>query len=486
MMRYHLCISITFLDPLFHGKGNSDADHPDGRPEWPPSPLRLFQALLAGSRTGCRNREWSPAKAEAFCWLERQGPPLIVAPLARPASAVTLFVPNNDGDKAFNRQDRLTGKIMHPHRLCEGDTLHYLWPIDDSAQSHALLLSREARHLLTLGWGIDQVVGNGRILDEPQAAELQKQGHRWQAWTGHWPGRPQWRRPVKDSLLDLERVHQSFLGRINGRQYRPPLKLSRFDTVTYMSVSTMPPRSYAVFELPEGIAFRQVAVVKVAAMLRSLTCREQNRQDFQEQFPDTDPKVYLAGHVNDSAQTPPRFSYLPLPTIGHEHADGLIRRLLIAEPYGHDGSYARWAQVRLRTQVLRDNNGNERGVLLDIWRKASMRIIQRYVDESQTWSTVTPVVLPGFDDGKLTKAEKLFLTAAKQAGVPVDAIAELSLRKAPFWPGGQHPAVYHRPNYLQHLPAWHAGLRFREALPGPLAIGAGRHCGLGLFAALGQ
>jgi CRISPR-associated protein Csb2 len=89
-MARHLCISVTFLDPLFHGKGDRD------EPEWPPSPMRLFQALLAGSRTGCRDREWSDMKAEAYRWLEkREEPPVIITPVVRRArTACTLFVPN--------------------------------------------------------------------------------------------------------------------------------------------------------------------------------------------------------------------------------------------------------------------------------------------------------------------------------------------------------------------------------------------------------
>src|SRR5574341_35158 len=106
-MSRHLCICVTFLDPLFHGKGGDD-------PEWPPSPMRLFQALLAGSRAGCRERDWSDTKAEAFRWLEQRNPPEIAAPEARPAAAYTLFVPNNDSDKEFDRQDRLTSKVARP------------------------------------------------------------------------------------------------------------------------------------------------------------------------------------------------------------------------------------------------------------------------------------------------------------------------------------------------------------------------------------
>ncbi len=43
-MTSYLCISVTFLDPLYHGRLNGDRTA-----EWPPSPLRLYQALLAGA-----------------------------------------------------------------------------------------------------------------------------------------------------------------------------------------------------------------------------------------------------------------------------------------------------------------------------------------------------------------------------------------------------------------------------------------------------
>ena len=246
----------------------------------------------------------------------------------------------------------------------------------------------------------------------------------------------------------------------------------------------IPSRPYAAFELPDGCARRQEAANEVAAMLRSLVCRKPNREDFQERFGD-DAKIYLAGHVKGEDRTPPRFSYLPLPTIGRQRADGMIRRLLIAEPYGGDGARARWAQQRLRGQTITDKDGNQIGQLLELWRRSSQGMVRRYVGERRVWSSVTPVALPGFDDEKKVKAERLFLKAVRQAGVSTDGITDVTLRKAPFWPGSQHPRDYRRPKYLRHLPAWHARIEFREAMTGPLAIGAGRHAGLGVMAGSG-
>jgi CRISPR-associated protein Csb2 len=260
--------------------------------------------------------------------------------------------------------------------------------------------------------------------------------------------------------------------------------LQKFKIVSYLRGNTLPPRSYAVYELPEGVAFRQEDAAKAAAMVRSLASR--CAQEDTHQFPGGT-ETYVAGHVWQDKKTPPRFSYLPLPTIGHEHADGMIRRLLIAEPFGGDSSHAQWAQNRLRNAIVRDERGEERGILMDLWRSTSPTLLTRYVGPAKVWSTVTPVILPGFDDGKHAKAEKLFVTAVRQAGVPLEAVKNVILHKAPFWPGSQHPRQYFLPDYLRRglskgLPAWHVRLVFHDDLPGPVAIGAGRHIGLGIFA----
>lgn len=481
MIRY-LCISVTFLDPLFHGKGDAD------EPEWPPSPMRLFQALVAGSRRGCCNGDWSKAKAEAYQWLEGREPPMIIAPPARRSAAYTLFVPNNDADEKFDRQDRLAPKMVRTHRIVggasdakSGQTLHYVWTVPETegseARTYAELLCREARRLTTLGWGVDQAVAHGRVLNDAEVEALS--GQRWTAWDAWFAGRQILRAPKTGSLDDLTRAYEAFVNRLSMTQPPKAREPRVFDRAVYLPQGVLPPRPRAAFELPDGIAFRQEDAARIASMLRSLACAA-SKADTHE-FPGG-AEVYVAGHVGKRQDNVPRFSYLPLPSIGQEHADGMIRRLTIAEPVGGDGSHARWAQQRLLNAVIRDQEGNERGVLRELWRQSSRAMIRRYVEQARIWSSVTPVILSGFDDSKQTKAEKLVISAVEHAGLPVSAIAELTLRKAPFWPGSQHPRQYALPSYLKGLPSWHLRIVFREPIPGPLAIGAGRHAGLGLFA----
>lgn len=251
------------------------------------------------------------------------------------------------------------------------------------------------------------------------------------------------------SLADCQPAHtQKICCKQQGRQtqpsYVPADKAGCLDSVADEPWKKLQPRPYAAFELPEAVGFRQEVARDVAAMLRSLACRQV--EDLREQFRQDNSEVYLAGHVNGTRSAPPRFSYLPLPSIGPEHSDGLIRCLLIAEPFGSDGRGAARAQQRLVNKPLVDNDGNERGLLRNLCRRSLRRIIDKYVRRATTWATVTPVILPGFDDcrwviaeeqptGPTRKAERLFMKAVVQAGLRAQLIESFKLRKAPFWPG---------------------------------------------------
>jgi len=370
--------------------------------------------------------------------------------------------------------------------MLDGQTLHYLWLIDDAewptAESRVNVLLQEARYLLALGWGIDMAVGQGRLLTPDEADALT--GERWHPWPNHGLGEDARRVAVIGTLENLMRVHTTCLNRFDGKLYRPPDKLSVFGTVHYLTGTAIPRRSSTAFVLEpfrrelHRPALRQETVAKVSAMLRHTAC-EAAKADSPHVFPGGSER-YVAGHIPNRNDQSVRFSYLPLPTIGHPHADGLIRRVLIAEPYGGDGVQIAWASRRLLNRELVEDTTQKTYAFL-AKPEAEDSVINTYTKASKTWASVTPVVLPGFDEGKYEKALGLLRKAVQQAGLAVEMIEDVNLRKAPFWPGSQHPRLYFRPDYLRGLPAWHVHLQFYEPVPGPLTIGAGRHCGLGLF-----
>src|SRR3990170_4346649 len=82
-MAGHLNLTVRFLTDRYHGS------------DWPPSPARLFQALVAGAKTGSYSREWGADQQSALEWLEGLGPPNIFSRPYQTGRAYTLFVPNN-------------------------------------------------------------------------------------------------------------------------------------------------------------------------------------------------------------------------------------------------------------------------------------------------------------------------------------------------------------------------------------------------------
>lgn len=466
-----LCIAIRFLDRLFHGKG-------DYGPEWPPSPFRLFQAMLS---VASRNVHVTD---EAFQWLEQLAPPAILAPAVRQARRWKTYVPNNDSDKKHDRQTRLAEKTIHPVQIQDAGPLFYLWRIKPSEQDIAAKLARQVRYVSALGWGIDLVVADGNILSREETERLISSyaGHYWRPAMG---GQNRLRCPRPGSTTDLRNAYLSFLNRFEGDIYRPARKPVEFSETPYARVGAVQ-RAIAAFKLvrPDDDSetwqmFDQREAMQIAAWVRGHLCRVSRQGGFPG-----DSSIYVAGHVPEKdkqGETPSRFSYLPIPSIGHEHADGMVRRFIVAEPYGGDGRYAQWAQRMLANAVVTDKHDMPQARLQPIYTPDS--VIHQYVREATTFQTVTPVILPGYDDMKYTKARKLVEKALEQAGFCLDDLeSPIYLQKAPFRNGCFGPRAYSLPAYLKGKSAMHVQLQWKAPISGPMAIGAGRHFGLGLFA----
>lgn len=179
-MTSYLCFSVRFLQPYSHGRGDK------GVPEWPPSPLRLFQALAAGSAGGRWNeRERLQHALPALQWLEALPAPEIVAVVGVAAGTKRLnYVPDNTADQVvpawkkgdLTKQVSRTEKVVQPVRLA-GEAVFYLYPLTGGECSHAESLIASARSITHLGWGVDMVAGDAGVLSEQQAATLE--GLRW-------------------------------------------------------------------------------------------------------------------------------------------------------------------------------------------------------------------------------------------------------------------------------------------------------------------
>jgi CRISPR-associated protein Csb2 len=158
MTRY-LTIHVRAHEGRYHGDGDD-----------PPSPFRLFQALVAGAGIS------GPLDGQAKCalaWLQGlPDAPIIASPRAVRGQSVSMFMPNNDldakgGDVRRISEIRLATKVWRPRLFDAKVPWVYAWPFADPDETHAGALCALSEKLYQLGRGVDMAWAWGELLDEP-------------------------------------------------------------------------------------------------------------------------------------------------------------------------------------------------------------------------------------------------------------------------------------------------------------------------------
>lgn len=181
----------------------------------------------------------------------------------------------------------------------------------------------------------------------------------------------------------------------------------------------------------------------------------------------------------------PRLAFVPLPSVTPRPGDvaGGVRRVLVAGPLGSPGEHVDWLGRFLPGQVLTNKEGRASAVLEGVVQD---EVVGRYVERARIWTSVTPVALPGSDEGKPHKKQKLLEKVFRHAGYALDAVAEVDWGRAPFLRGAEDALLYRpgAPHYLANCTMYHMRIRWNQPMPGPIVLGSGRYCGLGVFAAM--
>ena len=474
-MTRSLIVSVRFLDDRYHGlKENGE------KSEWPPSPFRLFQALVAGN---ARGQDLPDSVRSALLWLEKLDPPTIAAPAAREGRTLLKYVLSASDSNPNSR----TPKTIRP-RLLNGDRLlQYVWEFDEKvsgAMDHAQMIARSARHIRCLGWGIDMAIGCAEIAEAAPAVTSPRE--QYSPIPAASANGFDLRSPKAGSLESLERSYSDFL-----KRYEVP-GTARLESAG----ATYEPQRYALSRSRPSVAFRladfdgntvsvgQRLIAPLVGMIRNLANRPVVVERLGQDVIDRE----IMGHPKDGSSK--RVSILPLPTVREGHTDGRIRRVLLAQPFESDGELCRLLAQLFDYQALRPLPNEERFPSTDLERiERRDKVLSYYTGSSRVWASVTPVLLPGYDEHKqhhgdqqkrLLRAEQLACKALSQAGIEVSARVELS--KVPFWTGSLHARDYRPSQKLCNYPRYHVRLRFDRAVAGPLAIGAGRHAGFGVLA----
>ena len=465
----YLRVNVHFLGGHYHGQ------------EWPPAPMRVFQALVAaGANSGLLN-----PLTESLRKLESMGPPRILAERLLSTDSFTAYVPRNSDDITLrqlygandsaavfaDRRARYDGQpttrrwVQHP--------VSYEWELTDPEIEAPI---RDLCDELTcLGRAEDMAYATADVVSFPTVDAARAS---WSTTASKRGTSVELRTTTNGSLDSLFYREQARRARTETRMFPSPPIL--YLEVPYRAGQIKSRRPAVLFDLmwPDHGPWRATRGKQVAAMVRHALGETARGVD----------RGYLMGHA-PSDDLDDRLSWVPLPSLGHEHVDGRIRRVAVVGPVGESLESDRFRALvhSVRSAPLRQD-GKPIGRMTQAENLAGA--IKPYFGESAIWHSVTPVVLPGrttrgrrqkgqFDRRKL---EKLILKAVRDAGLP-DPI-NFSYQAAPFERSGQRADTYSPLDRMRGFTRIHVKFQFPELISGPVIIGVGRHYGLGLLRAV--
>lgn len=521
---------------LLTGRYAATAHNDRGRAEWPPHPARFFSALVAALHD---NDDVDPAERDALLWLERQdAPALRVDPESKVARRQVhdVYVPVNDvtlgGDEAIRAAEKtlveantpaainraqsalerarrealaieanpsakalkVAGSLMPDRRtrqvrafpvvLPETRTFAFLWPEADPSP-HRAALERLCARVTRLGHSSSLVRCTLADGDLTPTLVPNDEGEVVLRVVG--PGQ-------------LERLEQAFQYHQAVRSRVLPARPQRYGPA--FKTEMRPPQATSTFSSNDWVLFERVGGARPVAS-RGTDIARALRNALIEAHGAKDLPATLSGHSLNGPVQQPHVAFVPLPFVGHEHADGALMGCALVLPRELPKNdrelllrlVARWEKER----------ANERGNLtlaggtlppfevrrVDVSAKAALDPM-RWSRSSTRFITATPIALdrnPGNlrsnKDGTAQKAaleaQDIIATACERV-VGVRPIAvEVSL--APLLPGAQHVREFvpwpGRPGRTPRVRV-HADIQFAEPVRGPLLLGAGRYFGLGL------
>jgi CRISPR-associated protein Csb2 len=499
-----LVLHVRLHDGRYHGEG-----------DWPPSPARLFQALVAGAGLG---GPIGNAEKQALAWLEQQGAPLVAAPRdRRPPEGVLFYMPNNDsdaiaGDPLRMPKIRTATKTFRPYLFDATVPFVYAWPLAGEAgdDGRAREICSLAERLYQLGRGIDMAWAWGEVLDDRALEEL----------LATYPGcvlRPSGGRssttlssPCPGSLESIERRYRAFGERFryDGKAekvvfHRPPRP--RFQPVSYDS-----PPSHQLYELRDPTAeaaFAPWPLARVSVLVVRLRDGAVERLNGALPARKAEIERVLVGRKPDGTNDGPpedRVRIIPLPSIGHVHADREIRRVLVEVPPTCPlrAADVHWAFSGL--EVVDVETGEIQAILT---RTDDEGFLRHYGLEDdgrhRVWRTVTPAALPEDarrrridparkrDEAKAgcervqeqARAAAAVCQALRHAGVRT-GVEAIRVQREPFDANGARVEAFAGATRFAKQRLWHVEVAFEAAASGPLLIGDGRFLGLGLLTPL--
>ena len=481
-MRQSLVIAVRLYDGRYHGEG----DGFNGTEGWPPSPARLFQALVAGV---ARGRLIDPDDQRALHWLEGLPAPQIAAPPAKRGGTVPHFVPNNDLDAKGGDPGRVAeirvGKSWRPYFFNASHPIVYVWHLESHLPDEAKRVCAIANCLYQLGRGIDMAAATATITSAERAHAL---------LAAH-PGITRTPAPAGGGNVPVATL--GTLASLMERRHRGRERLTRSDDgnllftqppkAVFRHIGYDTPATRLHFEVRNQGAFAPYPLSSAATFTIGLrdAVAEKLQRGLQGRTAEIERLVIGRGAgPRDVAQ---RIRITPVPSIGMEHTDPSIRRVMVEVPPECPLSSRDIGWAFADAQPL-----NHAGRLLST---TDATMAERYLRPARTFRSITALALTG------ARRDKPRRSAGKDApqrnreealarAALVQALRHVGIAEVP-----EHIHVQREPLHRRGVPAerfaagtrfsartmWHAEIRFRTPIAGPLVVGDGRFFGLGLL-----
>ena len=488
-MPQSLLITVRFHEGRYHGQADRFGDD-DG---WPPSPGRLFQALVAGAARGATLR---PEDRRALEWLEGLDPPRIAAPAVRRGQAVRRFVPNNDLDSVGGDPARIAeirvGKQWRPCFFDSDVPVLFAWRFESGAAEAARICSIATR-LYQLGRGIDMAWASARVLDEHEA-EAALATHPGTLRSPGGAGMTATPRPGTLASLarrfhrNREKLATVGAGRKSRQLFTQPPKAS------FAHTGYDVPTRRLHFELRTSErGFAPQALASAAPLLTGL--RDAAAKRLQDAVPESAPlfEKLIIGRGAGPRDLARRIRLVPVPSIGTEHTDPSIRRIMVEVPPECPIRFDDLAWAFAGLQACDPQTGESwNGHLVST---EDARMAQRFAGPAREFRSITPVALSGasrrrLDSAGTKSADERSREERVAAGSVVQALRHAGIRarptdirvqREPFHRRGVRAERFAAGSRFSKHALWHVQLQFREVVSGPVVIGDGRFCGLGLM-----
>jgi CRISPR-associated protein Csb2 len=526
-----LAIEVEFLTERYAATAHNDR----GRAEWPPHPARFFSALVAALHD---HDPVDQGERQALLWLEQQGAPLLrVDPESRVGRrrVQDVYVPVNDvtlgGDAAIREAEAKVAEARTPAAKRKSEAALEkakreavaveVAPSDKAVKTAAALLpERRTRQVRTFPVVLPETPSfafiwhstdpsSHRAALERLCARVTRLGHSSSL--------------VRCSVVDheitptlvpsdegdvvlrlvgpgqLERLERAFQYHQGVESRVLPARPQRYGSASKLTAPG--PVAESVFS-SDWVLFERVGGSRPVAS-RSTDLARALRGALIEVHGNQDLPPTLSGHSDSGPTQQPHAAFVPLPFVGHEHADGAIMgiALVMAREFPKND---RELLLRLVAKWEKER-ANDRGDLILAAGTLPPFLVRR-VEVSAKWSlsparwcrpsarfiTATPIALdknPGNlrsnRDGTARKAALEAQQSISDACVRVVRVrpSSIEVSLAPLLPGAQH--VRHflpwpgRPGRTPRVRV-HADIRFDAPVSGPLLLGAGRYFGLGL------